>query len=454
MNCTSLSQARRCWLGLLPSTKPSGTMEITIQVHPHDVRDEGAETVVRNIVERAGIRTIIPETGTLEERHPYPRGELTHNPVHKVVYTDACFEIPHSEAWFGELPFRPRLSPQAQAGEDYVQELIEAAHKHGAEVIPWVKALNAAFEGDVEAAGVRTFSGELIPTWLCPNNPLTEKYVQSLIINMLERYPARAILVDRLRYPDWSGATVSVERMLTCFCPHCVEKMEEEGIDLDRLSELLQEFSQEPLLLEGWLQDTSTTAVLKAWFDFRSESITRLAEKTWEAVQDWRKARGVESAYWLNLWPPSFAPLLGQDYQALGKVCEGTKHFPYHKLGGGADLGAFVRALAGEESAQRQEEVFQQLTQLLKLGSLSFSDYQNKGLPISFVTEQTRWGKELFGENKIFTGIQIWEIPEGEIADTIEAALAGQADGLFFYCYGWATLEALDAVGEFLKKME
>ena len=71
-------------------------MDKTIQIHPHDVRDEGAEIVVANIVDRAGIKTIIAETGTLEERHPYPRGELEHNPVHKVVYTDACFEVPGS----------------------------------------------------------------------------------------------------------------------------------------------------------------------------------------------------------------------------------------------------------------------------------------------------------------------------------------------------------------------
>ena len=428
-------------------------MEKTIQVHPHDVRDAGAAVVVSNIVERSGIRTIIAETGTLEERHPYPQGELEHNPVHKVFYTDACFEIPDSEGWFSRLPFRPRLSPQAYAGEDYVQELIVAAKERGAEVLPWVKALNAAFEGDVKAACVNTFSGEPITTWLCPNNPLTEVYVKSLIINMLERYPSRAILVDRLRYPDWSGATVSLERMLTCFCPHCVERMEKSGIDLKLLSKLLEEFSKEPLLLEGWLEEKAKASVLQAWFHFRKESITRLAQKIWNEVQIWRDKQGVSPAYWLNLWPPSFAPLLGQNYANLDQLCEGTKHFPYHRLGGGADLGAFVQALAGDDPIS-QEKVFADLTNLLKLGTISFAEYKQKGLPVSFVTEQTKWGKDRFGENKIFTGIQIWDIPETEIKDTIEAALQGGADGLFFYCYGWATLKALDAVGEFLRGME
>ena len=400
-------------------------MEIAIQVHPHDIRDEGAETVVRNIVERAGIRTIIAETGTLEERHPYPQGELEHNPVHSVVYTDACFEIPASADWFRALPFRPRLSPQAKMGQDYIEDLLAVAPHHGAEIMPWVKALNAAFEGGIEEACVRTFTGEPILTWLCPNNPLAEEYVRSLVLNMLERYPSRAILVDRLRYPDWSGASVSIERMLTCFCPHCVRKMETEGIDLAPLSRLLEGFSGESFLLQDWLERKDEAEVLKAWFRFRTESVTRLAERIWRDVQKWRLRKGVNVDYWLNLWPPSFAPFLGQDYVSLGRLCEGAKHFPYHKLGGGADLAAFVQALAGKGSPAKQEEVFGELTALLRLGSLTFAEYQRSGLPVSFVAEQTRYGKESFGANRIFTGVQIWNIPDSEIQSAIRAAIDG-----------------------------
>jgi hypothetical protein len=426
-------------------------MDKTIQIHPHDVRDEGAEIVVANIVDRAGIKTIIAETGTLEERHPYPRGELEHNPVHKVVYTDACFEVPGSAVWFENLPFRPRLSPQALAGDDYIKDLAEAASARGAEVMPWVKALNAAFDGDVQEACVRTFRGEPVPTWLCPNNPWAEEYVTRLILGMLDRYPSRAILVDRLRYPDWSGATVSVERMLTCFCPHCEQAMEEAGIDVDRLKRLFEEFSKEPLTFMDWLKYEPTSLLIQSWLRFRQRSISSLAEKVWNTVRRWQAQKEAKTAFWLNLWPPSFAALLGQDYASLGRVCEGAKHFPYHRLGGGADLAAFILALAGSDSAVRQEEVFRELRGLLKLGDISFAEYRQDGLPLSFVRDQTRWGKDLFHQNKIFAGIQIWDIPVEEIRATVEAALQGGADGLFFYCYGWATLAALDAVGEIVR---
>ncbi|NLJ80082.1 MAG: hypothetical protein GX335_03545 [Firmicutes bacterium] len=155
--------------------------------------------------------------------------------------------------------------------------------------------------------------------------------------------------------------------------------------------------------------------------------------------------------YWLNLWPPSFAPLLGQDYEALGRLCHGAKHFPYHKLGGGADLGALIFALAGDGF---EEQVFQELARSLKLGSLSFAQYLKTGLPLSFVSDQTRWGKNAFKRNKIFAGIQIWDIPHEEIGAASEAAWAGGADGLFFYCYGWATLAALGQVGEYVRALQ
>lgn len=429
-------------------------MEITIQVHPHDIRDEGAEVVVRNIVQRAGIRTIIAETGTLEERHPYPKGELEHNPVHKVVQTTASFEIPGSEGWFRNLPFRPRLSQEARRGEDYIEDLRNVAPKYDVEIIPWVKALNAAFDGDVESACVRTYSGEAIRTWLCPNNPLTEIYVHRLILGILEKYPSKALLLDRLRYPDWSGATVSIERMLTCFCPHCLEKMSTKGMNIDNLRALLESFAQDPLVLQTWMQEKDKEyQLLQEWFLFRNESINDLAASIWNAIQIWRRPKQRDVKYWLNLWPPSFAPLLGQDYKALGKLCEGAKHFPYHKLGGGADLAAFVGALASGGGEEKEEQIFRELGTILRLGNLTYQEYLSEGLPVSFVRDQTKWGKQSFEKNKIFAGIQIWDIPEDEISKTIDAAIAGETDGLFLYCYGWATLSALDRVGELISKL-
>lgn len=430
-------------------------MRFAIQVHPHDVRDEGAEQVVRNIVERAGIRFLTPETGTLEERHPYPKGELPHNRRRRVAVTRATLEVPLSPELFRGLPVWPRLSPVARRGQDYLTDLRKAAQLAGAEVIPWVKALNGAFEGEREAICVRTLSGELVPTWLCPNQPETEEYVWRLVRGILERHPSQAVLLDRLRYPDWSGARVSPERMLTCFCHCCRERMTQSGIEVGVLRVALSQLISGLSHPEGasWRRLTpEQQEAVKGWLLFRRVSMAGLAGRLGRRLKAWWGERGMRTRYWLNLWPPSFAGFLGQDYEALGKVCDGAKHFPYHRLGGGADLAGLVTALAGPSDVGAQERTFHAITEALGLPyAPGFEQFKAEGLPVDFVARETALAKHAFGRTEVFTGIQIWDTPEEEIALAAKAALEACADGLFFYCYGWATLEALDAVGRVVR---
>lgn len=433
-------------------------MRFAIQVHPHDVRDEGAEQVVRNIVERAGIRFIAPETGTLEERHPYPKGELPHNPRRRVTVTKATLEVPLSPELFRGLPIWPQLSSAARIGQDYLTDLRKAAQPAGAEVVPWVKALNGAFKGRREAICVRTLSGELVPTWLCPNQPETEEYVWRLVTGILERHPSQAVLLDRLRYPDWSGAQVSPERMLTCFCNCCRERMTQSGIEVGvlrvALSQLMFNLSHaEGGVLPKFLPEQAEA--IKGWILFRRASITGLTERLGRRLKSWWRKQGMSTRYWLNLWPPSFAGFLGQDYEALGKVCDGAKHFPYHRLGGGADLAGLVTALTGPADVGAQERTFHVITAALGLPyALGFEQFKAEGLPVDFVARETALAKHAFGQTEVFTGIQVWDTPEKEISLAVKAAREASADGFFFYCYGWATLEALDAVGRVVRSLD
>lgn len=464
-------------------------MEHAIQVHPHDVRDEGPEVVVNNVVDRAGIHTIIAEAMTLEERHPYPKGQLPHNPHHQVVVTSATLEVPLEPGEFQGLPIRPRPSEAVEKGDDYIAALRMAAARRHAEIIPWVKALNGAFDGDIHDVCVRTVFGDPVPTWLCPTRPETAEYVFRLVRAISQRYPARAVLLDRLRYPDWSGATVSPDRTLTCFCDSCRRAMAREGIDVPLLEDTLKGFAQRvrarrcdtdehvgperrPLTPPAdspsasfapldettsrcfggsWLDELQGRAgtVIRQWIAFRQSAITSLAQKVVERFKKSLRDDCQQTAFWLNLWPPSFAWLLGQDYSALGTLCDGAKHFPYHRLGGGADLAGLVTALAGDRR-ETQEAVFGLLLGVMGIPFReSFQHFTEAGFPVEFVGYETAKAKRAFkrSDTPVFTGIQIWDIPEAEIASACRAAVAGGANGLFFYCYGWATLDALDRVG-------
>jgi len=431
-------------------------METAIQLHPHDVRDEGATRTVENILKRAKIHTIIPETATLDERHPYPRGILPHNPLHDVVNTKALLEVPLPKDYFSNLQFSPVQSKKAQSGNDYIGKLITVANKYGISVIPWVKGLNASFEGDISSFAIQTIQGKIVSTWLCPSKSKTVEYVIQLLKGIVGHYSSQAVMLDRMRYPDWSGDKVRPERMLTCFCPKCEKGMEEYGIDLallkNELNKILSAYHQNPEKLLDLQISTEGKIEIKKWILFRQENITRLTTKVSNSLRRWSEEVGVGKKFWLNLWSPSFAKFLGQNYNSLAEICDGAKHFPYHRLGGGADLAGLVKELAGEDE-DLQEKIFNLVIKILGLPyDLSFKKFKDIGLPVEFVARETSIAKEQFKDKPIFSGIQIWDVPENDIIKACKAANEGNTDGYFYYCYGWAPFKALDVVGKIESK--
>lgn len=404
---------------------------------------------MENITELCKIRTIIAEAMTLEERHPYPDGVLPHNPRHSVVVSRATLEVPLSDSLFSGLPIQPVPSAEVSAGDDYIGLLRKAAAVQGATVIPWIKGLNAAFSGRIEDLSVKTLDGQPVLTWLCPSRPETFEYITALIEGILDRYPSEAILLDRMRYPDWSGANVQPGRMLTCFCDSCCRMMEDEGIDLALLKTVLKRFLKRPDPSDLYGVELNE---IKKWLAFRAALITRLVDRVRTQVKAYNQTRHMNTKFWLNLWPPSFAWFLGQDYQALGRLCDGAKHFPYHRLGGGADLKGLVEALAIHEGREAQEKIFLMIMKLLQIPyALSFEKFKEFGFPVDFVCRETGLAKQAFGPDKqIFSGIQIWNTPMDEIDKACDSALRGHADGFFFYCYGWAELKALETIGRII----
>jgi hypothetical protein len=417
-------------------------MIAAIQVHPHDIRDEGAVAAVSNIARCGKIRIICPEVSALDERHPYPSGDLPHNPARKSLISKATLEVPLD---FGaSLPFYPILSPEAANGEDYVEDLLCAASCEGCEVVPWIKGLNAAFGGNFEPFRVRSVDGSAARTWLCPSRDEAKEYVVSLIKKVSERYGTKTVLLDRMRYPDWSGGEVRPERMFGCFCSECRRKMSEEGIDTKVLERLLRKFTagRAPGEFPRIGPEPREAEVIKAWLMFRMSRITDLVR----AVRNEAPVK-----LWLNLWPPSFAPFMGQDYASLGRLCDGAKHFPYHKLGGGADLKGLIDCLS--PNGEDRERLFSHLLRFLELPyKVTFEEFSRDGFPKDFVGSETAKAKKAFGDTPIFSGIQIWDVGENDIEPACASAAAGGADGFFFYCYGWASLDALRESGRVAEK--
>lgn len=419
-----------------------------IHLHPHDIIDEGTGQIF-NLIDRMGdIKYIFPQVNTIFERNPYPHGSLPHNPVHEFVQGQGTLHVPlDAQAIYGEL--YQKVDPNVQAGEDSIQMLKMDAADTSYQVIPWLNLLNGDFQGNTEDNGVIDFRGRSVDYWLCPNGPDVVPMWAKLIIALTEKYNYTEYMIDRIRYPDWAGKEVNPQGIFSCFCKHCKSGMQAQGIDVPALivemnivSEHLigQEFGSAVTLL-------TESQAMKRWINFRQDSVSSFVEKLLAEV----RAANPEIRLMLDLWPPSYAWLLGQDYERLTKASDKLKHFPYHKLGGGADVQGFIDYFA--HTPEKQEEAFQAFLKFFDLRyELTYQSFKDRGYPISFVKNENDKVRALSQSGtKIFSGIQMWNIEQDQLIEALEAAHSSDADEVLYYCYGWADIELFQAVGDYNK---
>lgn len=184
--------------------------------------------------------------------------------------------------------------------------------------------------------------------------------------------------------------------------------------------------------------------MLKAWQTFRQQSVTQLVEKLLSDAK--QTAGGI--TLWLDLWPPAYSWILGQNYHELTRYSSTLKHFPYHKLGGGADVQGLINHFAHD--SESQERAFTAFKRLFELPyDNSYETFKQQGFPIHFVAEQNNKVRQLSQPNTfIYSGIQMWNLPASQLIEAVIAAEESACDDLLYYCYGWATQELFDAIGK------
>lgn len=414
-----------------------------IHLHPHDILDEGIPQIITYIKKLQDIQYVFPQVNTIFERNPYPVGKLPRNSVHEVVYgTGTMHAILPS---YLEAGLDQRREPTLSVEQDPLMIIKEAMQDEDFEVIPWLNVLNGHFEGPLlENNLVTDFEGQVIPHWLCPNAPDVIDFWEKAFIDLYQRYGFTSYMIDRIRYPDWAGQEVNPKGLLTCFCSHCQQKMVQQELDIDAIKASLRTWSLK--LKEKQFDDAVSYAELnphiQAWISFRQESVSGFVERLIERV---RKVND-EFTIWLDLWPPAYSWMLGQDYASLTKLSPALKHFPYHKLGGGADVQGLINYLA--DTPQEQEVAFHAFKKFFNLSyDLSYEIFKAEGFPIQFVADQNNFVRaQSHPDTLIYSGIQMWNLAPDNLIEAIIAAENSAADDLLYYCYGWAADELFQAI--------
>ncbi|MDF2717092.1 MAG: hypothetical protein K0R28_4017 [Paenibacillus sp.] len=419
-----------------------------IHLHPHDILDEGPAAIMELVGKMGKIRYLLPEMNTIFERNPYPSGVLPHNPVHDVVQGTGTFHLRlDTEALFPTL--YQKVDPTVAERQDSLGVLLEAARGTSYSVVPWVNLLNGHFEGDLDRNGVVDFRGNRVDHWLCPNGSDVVEMWTNVLLAASEQYGCTTFLLDRIRFPDWAGKQVNPSGIFSCFCDRCQSKMTGLGHDPALLKAEMEQIAR---LLRGGNFGEAVARItgsdtIQNWIRFKQDSVSSFIEELIAGL----RSRNPSIVCWLDLWPPSYAWILGQDYTRLTKHSPALKHFPYHKLGGGADVQGLIDYFAA--GPDEREQAFQAFMRLFGMQyPISYETFRQNGFPIEFVGNENSKARSLSQPGTfIFSGIQMWNLCSDELIRAIDEAGRSEADDVLYYCYGWADTELFEAVGKQMK---
>lgn len=279
----------------------SNPMQTSMLAFATDLRDEGIDTVLDNVQERAGLDGLTMAVAYHDARDLFP-----HNPVHKVRYLEggAVFFQP-DPARYADLRLQPRVAELARTS-DPLGDLCAAAGDRGMSANAWVVFLHNDRLGFAhpECATQNAF-GDRYMTDLCPSNPEVRAYARALVSDIAS-YEVSTILAESLhfhglthgyhheRYFEDLGP-VGTYLLGLCFCAHCLQAARQTGVDAERVHRSVRDELErcfdgdgDAQKLDELSRDQLATVDenLPGYLDARAQTVTSLAAGVSEAAAE------------------------------------------------------------------------------------------------------------------------------------------------------------------------
>jgi hypothetical protein len=220
----------------VPADLPVAHLETSAFAFASDLADEGVETVLANLQERAGLDGITAAFTYHAARDVFP-----HNPHRKVHLQERGeFYFPPDAALYDGLRIQPRVSPAARA-YDVLGETCHRAADRGLAVHAWTVFLHADRAGEFPECMTQNAFGDRVPADLCPANPDVRAYVRALVADV-SRYEISTILAESVHYHGLEHGYHHERYFLElggraryllglCFCEHCLARAARAGVD-------------------------------------------------------------------------------------------------------------------------------------------------------------------------------------------------------------------------------
>jgi hypothetical protein len=308
-----------------------------------DLADEGVDTVLANIQERAGLGGITPAFSYHALRDVFP-----HNPRRKVrLQPRGALYFPPDLSLYGRI--RPRVDEQA-AETDVLAETCRTASGRGMRVDAWTIFLHADRPDEHQDCVTVNAFGDRYPADLCPAHPDVRAYVRALVADVC-RHDIGSIFAESLHYhPVEHGheherylielGTKARYLLGLCFCEHCLAQAASAGVDGPAVQAAVRDALEETFAsreaagggeLERSVLADVASGELDAYLDVRADTITSLAAQAAEAADAAGKRfvfmdpSGAVKGYWTG--KPEGEPAasigwrFGIDVASLADVC-------------------------------------------------------------------------------------------------------------------------------------
>ena len=310
-------------------------------------------------------------------------------------------------------------------------------------VVNWRGARSRGWGGWAEKGGdvEETFR------FACPNNPAVREKTMLRLRELLLRYDFKGVFLDKIRFPSPANGA---DEMLSCFCDHCRGAAKAEGLDLKAVVKIFTDRALDanasPLHRScsgHWLDSIADAHPLIARFlAFRTKSVARLVAQLADECR--RLGRSVS----LDLFSPSLAPLVGQDYHRLKECCDWAKPMTYRLARGPAGLRLEIPALI-EGVAQRfgleEAQVVEWSARHAGFDQDMLRQTREEAVPFTFMQAEIEAAVRAMTPVPVYFGLElirqpgVIDVTAADVAGMIEAGRAANAAGLVI---SWDLLHA------------
>ncbi len=280
----------------------------------------------------------------------------------------------------------------------------------------------------------------------CPNNPHSVSTSLASLEECMASYEFDGVFIDKIRFPSMANG---LSDAFSCFCPFCVEKAAQSGLDLGEVKAILEKRAGKTdekaavKIPKGaeWLEHlVKGQPLLERFLRFRADSITGLVA----AVSDRMRKMGKKIS--LDVFSPLLAPLVGQDFSRLAPHVDWVKPMIY-RFGAGpsslrTEIPSLIRELGGYLGYDESMAMSWAAARVEGLEGVTLEQVE-KVAPLSLIRAETGSALHLFTGTPLYLGVESVSIPGGmEVRprDVEEILAIGAEAGVQGFMLSWDLL--------------